>query len=431
MKKIKIENKKAVLSISYGNYFKFHGGTDKIIQSHRKVLKKKKISYLFISPKVRKISENKGFFHFWEIMIDDVCYGLVDSNELLGIIGTLHQEKDVEIIGLHVHHLLRVFIPDVKIIWDNIKLPITMFIHDYYTICENYFLLRNKEEFCGGEQVNKKKCESCCFYKKVKKRAEGVRSLLYEYQNRIIAVIPSQYAREIWLIAYKEFEDRAFVVPHLELHGSYKGNMNQLKKRNKVKVAFIGLQAEMKGWEIWKDSIRNMDRHKELEFFYLGTGQERIHEVQNIEVSFQTMGEDAMIKTLRKYEIDCVVLWSIWPETYSLTFFECYASNVFVITNENSGNIAAMVRKYGNGTILREGRDLKKILEDEENFKNIINQWRNGCQYGPERLVDNERGALQGLYGIKGRIDYKRLIKFHKRIYVRWILANIARKIKK
>ena len=44
-----------------------------------------------------------------------------------------------------------------------------------------------------------------------------------------------------------------------------------------------------------------------------------------------------MLNALRQNNVDVAILWSLCKETYSYTYFECYAANVFVVTDENSG----------------------------------------------------------------------------------------------
>ena len=73
-----------------------------------------------------------------------------------------------------------------------------------------------------------------------------------------------------------------------------------------------------------------------------------------------------MVDALRKEPVDCVLLWSVWPETYSYTHYESFASNIFVITNRQSGKIAKQVEERGNGIVLNDEKELFRQLPTSE-----------------------------------------------------------------
>lgn len=58
------------------------------------------------------------------------------------------------------------------------------------------------------------------------------------------------------------------------------------------------------------------------------------------EVSEYELHHRARLAIKPGMEIDCVILWSNCPETYSYVYFECFAANTFILANSLSGNIA-------------------------------------------------------------------------------------------
>ena len=97
-----------------------------------------------------------------------------------------------------------------------------------------------------------------------------------------------------------------------------------------------------------------------------------------------------MLKALRENKIQVAILWSICPETFSFTYYECFAAGVFVITNQNSGNIEAMVRENKNGIVLRDEMELRRFLSNAKLLKEKIMDWVERDYNCPEILREND-----------------------------------------
>ncbi|MCQ4871867.1 hypothetical protein NE639_26680, partial [Blautia producta] len=76
-------------------------------------------------------------------------------------------------------------------------------------------------------------------------------------------------------------------------------------------------------------------------------------------------------------------------ETYSFTYFEAMSANCFKLTNENSGNIANMVRYYNNGYVASYDEKLANILGDTKHLSQMINSFRTKGSFGPLELEEN------------------------------------------
>ena len=88
-----------------------------------------------------------------------------------------------------------------------------------------------------------------------------------------------------------------------------------------------------------------------------------------------------MTKALEKYEIDVVYLGAVWPETFSYTYYEAYEAGCFILTNKQSGNICAQVRKNKNGLVFE---DLEETICWLENREKVTEAVANMCK----RIVD-------------------------------------------
>ena len=97
-----------------------------------------------------------------------------------------------------------------------------------------------------------------------------------------------------------------------------------------------------------------------------------------------------MTEMLRELKVDCVILWSGCPETYSYVYYECFAANTFILANNLSGNIAKQVIKNGNGIVLSGREELADLLSDSDKLRNLVVDYRERRRYGPMELVEND-----------------------------------------
>jgi len=70
-----------------------------------------------------------------------------------------------------------------------------------------------------------------------------------------------------------------------------------------------------------------------------------------------------MVRTLRKLRIDIAVVWSLWPETFCIAAVEALRAGATVLTFKDSGNVAALVKRTGFGSVLDNEADLMELFE--------------------------------------------------------------------
>lgn len=91
--------------------------------------------------------------------------------------------------------------------------------------------------------------------------------------------------------------------------------------------------------------------------------------------------------------IDAVILWSTWPETYSFTVHESFAANCLVLTNKDSGNIAAKITGTSRGVVCDNEETLFTVLYDVSLVKTLI--LKNYEQNSPHILKFNPAISLE------------------------------------
>lgn len=360
-----------VITVSHSDYLNAIGGTEKVIHAERDLFKEKRISYIQFYPVTTSDinDDRESFDPIVGVNIDFTPVGYLSIEQLGLILKLLKDVRSAQAVAFHIHHLKDI---DPLAISYLIKMlgieDVKFFIHDYYTMCAQVNLLFNNKEFCGGPAIDSDLCKRCQWGRERKKHIERINELFNVSKVKFIA--PSLCAKEIWLRSYESFSKQVEVIPHQVLTYSQKqpGLENDEKP---IRVAYIGYQAENKGWNTWIKLVRKFDR-KNYELFHVGAACDHFHNVKQVSVSFIKDGQNAVVDKLRELRIDIAFLWSICPETYSFTVFESFAAGSFVITNNLSGNIANQVRKTANGMVFETEEEMFAFLKDIPNVRKTL-----------------------------------------------------------
>ena len=377
-----------VVSFAYGQYTTGSGGTDKAILNQQELLNNSGISFVYFYP-ITRINRMIKFCgdQTWGIIIDGMDCGLIETK---GIIGALDrfQSQGKRLYCVIIHHLNRISIMELDSLLDAIKGRVFLYLHDYRTICPWGGLIDSNDHYCRSSFPSAGKCGDCKKYHENK--GLECKRMIYKYADRIVFIAPSEAAKVEWVKTYNDLAEKVYVIEHKIPTGQYYGNNDIIKPNEKIKVAFVGYQSNLKGWKYWKKAIISAQNSGANEEFYqFGTVQDHMVFVKEVHVDFKE-SETAMTDALRKEGIHCAVLWSIWPETFSYTYYEAWASNCFILTNRISGNIAAQVEKNGNGYVADDPEELEFLLCETDRLREMINNYRAKRMVNPDKLIDNE-----------------------------------------
>ena len=380
-------NKQFVLTISYGDYTRGVGGTDKVILSQQKIFNQNGITNLHIYP-ILKVRDKTPEIPLWGLLNDGKYQGMFLTEQIVKLIQKLTVNQ-YELKGIIIHHFQWTDLLEIDKFLRCIDCDIFLYLHDYMTICPYGGMVRDKKFFCGIGKPNPTQCAGCSkFFSDSEKRQKQIEQILQKNRDRLTMIAPSPAAAQIWECHYPEFKEKIKVVYHQSLEGKYVGHMDAIPDQAPLKIAFVGYQADLKGWPQWIEAVlqaRKCDCN--YEFYQFGTVTDHYDFIQEIKIDFK-QSLTAMTDALREYQIDCAVLWSTWPETYSYTYYEAYSGNCFIITNDVSGNIAHQTAARRNGIVSRIEM-LSELFVDEKKLRNQVNEFRRRKEYGPERLVDN------------------------------------------
>lgn len=384
---MQLPNKKYILSISGGNILTSLGGTEKVIITHQKMFKASGISYVYIYP-VTKIIAGVQLYYYWGVVLDGEMVGIFETKALLSFL-SCSENGDYLLMKVHIHHLRGILLDQLSEILNYIReADIFCYLHDYYLVCDSYTLKDSSDKYCGSGGPSQEKCENCAFWT-LHGHAEERRKFILKYLDRMTFIAPSECPAEIIGDSIPEIRSRIRVIYHQKAIGEYKGN-RESAPGEPLRVAFCGLPIRTKGWEDFLYAAKiATQRGAQVQFYHLGKKDKEYAHIINCPVGFQD-GSKTMTEMLRELKVDCVILWSGWPETYSYVYYECFAANTFILANNLSGNIAKQVIKNGNGIVLSGREELADLLSDSDKLRNLVVDYRERRRYGPMELVEND-----------------------------------------
>jgi len=279
----------------------------------------------------------------------------------------------------------------VRVLLEVVEAPIYYYLHDLRAVCNNQNnnnCLQPDNSFCGYG-VSGTECKTDCSYRQLAQqyRAEFV-SYFQQFKDRMTMIAPSECVRRIYAVAFPDYANQIRVILHQSERGSVARSPRDADRM--LKIAFVGVQDVLKGWERFNALVATSGLTDQYEFYYLGNGMEIPDGVTKVDVSVSRDGKDAMVDALRSNQIDIVLLLSGWPETYSYTYFESYVAGCYIVTMNVSGNIADMVVAKKNGTTVASTEELVTYFADVDRVKHDVLDFEAHHTEFPELLVQNE-----------------------------------------
>lgn len=240
-----------------------------------------------------------------------------------------------------------------------------LWLHDYSSLCAGYNLLRNGVEDCAAPPPDSAACGICAFGP-WRARHLGDHEALFRTLS-LTVVSPAAVTLDFWRGAW-DFPTAGHVVhPHAKL--VERAPAPAPDGERPLRVAFVGYPVPHKGWPLFK---RLAERHAEdprYAFFHLGAQQDTAAAAEFHEVRVAAGGPNAMQQALERLEIDVVLLWPLWRETFSFAVYEALAAGCAVVTGPDSGNVAAVVASSGQGLVLPDDTAVEAAFESDEMAK--------------------------------------------------------------
>lgn len=363
------------IAFSHDNYLEIVGGLQLKIADEQLEVNRSGKGYLHIFPYESSLT----LMEFDEesvigINLNGEWVGFTNPQTLLDYLSENSVEFEVE--GLSIHHVMGFDLRFIeKVIEVTQKPKVVFWLHDFFSLCPGYLLLRNDLEFCSVPDVTSNACNLCIYGEKRIGHLNEFESFFS--QNTIEVISPSEFALILWKNAFPVKNVTATVCPHAFLE--YQEPNPNLKTNEKIKIAFVGFPVYHKGWETWLRLTKMFGSDPRYEFFLFSEIRRFSRNFKNVSVSVTKESRNQMAEQLRNNNIDVAFLWSVCPETFSFTLYESLSAGCSILTNGNSGNIQAYVREHPESGVVLESEDaLIALFEGGSMSEYLVEAQRDG-----------------------------------------------------
>jgi hypothetical protein len=255
-------------------------------------------------------------------------------------------------------------------------------LHDFASLCAGVHLLRDDVADCGAPAPDSPAC-GVCVYRPWRMGHIAAHEALFAGLDLTVAS-PSEAALRTWKAGWTYAAAGEVVHPHARLVAT---GERAAPHEGPLRVAFLGAPAAHKGWGVFRDLVLRHEGDPRYSFHHLGGAAEGALPVDFHAVRVGPETPDAMARALDALAPDVALIWPLCQETFSFTAYEAAAAGAMVLTNPDSGNVAAFVEDTGLGEILSGDAALLKAFETGD----ILKQSRNAR---PRPRFSLEMGAL-------------------------------------
>lgn len=348
-----LKTKPFVLALSQDNYLSVVGGVQLKLADQQRELNEQGMAFLHLSPYlVRSTLDFSDQSGVMRLNLDGQFLGFVDDETLLAVLSNLAQDGSLQ--AVHIHHLMGWklgYVSQLLAVTGDVSL--NYWLHDFFSICPNYPLLRNDREYCHAPDPMSNAC-LLCIYGTI--RPLHYQAFSYLFQRFPIQVVaPSEFALDLWRDKFPVNTSKGQVVPNAILE--WGEQLTGSAKDEPLRVAFVGFPVLHKGWQTWLNLTNRFGKDPRYNFFHFSADWQPSTNFEKVSVEVTKQNRSAMTDALRENRVDIAFLWSICPETFSFTLFESLAAGCYVITNPASGNIQAYIKDHPDSGMIIDTED--------------------------------------------------------------------------
>ena len=360
-------NRNLIVAIAHDNYGSNGGGTQLAIRTEEAAAIREHYCYLGVWPNQSLALLSNDTDVIFGIRLNRYYIGSARSNDLISSLVLCDIES--ERLHLVIHHLLGHNPELIAELAQAIGISKGWYwIHDYFGICQSYNLQRNDLVYCAAPPQSSAACGICIYGQDRPAHLDRVRALFNAVAMTVIS--PSEAALDVWTEGAAFPVHSTVVHPHGEL--IYQPEFKRPVKvdavptdalqSEPVRLAFLGATVAHKGWNEYVELARHLGGMASREFHYIGSYDNIPSNVLKTYANVTSGDPDAMLRAVREAGIDVFVNWPTWPETFSYTTIEALAAGAVVLTNQISGNVAALVRNTGKGRVFSSLEQLASFV---------------------------------------------------------------------
>ncbi|OCP35049.1 hypothetical protein [Ensifer sp. LC163] len=355
------EVERILVAISHDDYRVHTGGVQLCIQLEQEAMAKAGGAYLHAYPQqpLPTLAPGAEKDPIICISLDGVTLGTCLTSDFIRELDFLNGKG--KSLWLAVHSLLGHAPERIAVAGQDTFEERFFWGHDYFALCSGYNLLRNTVSYCSAPAASSGACSICIYGGS---RKEHIRRMADFFgSGQFTFVPPSQVAADL-ISSRANFEfARSVVLPHCSLEKT--DISTGLPDAGVVRVAYCGWPVYHKGWFTFEELARRHAGSGRYKFYYFGGSEHVPPYVTSTKVLVGRENPNAMIDALFDAEIDIVLLWAGWPETFSFAAHEAMAAECRIITTRNSGNVARLVESHGLGAVFDTDDELYAAFDGE------------------------------------------------------------------
>lgn len=351
----------AVLSLVHDRYYENTGGIQVCVSEEQAFLNEYGYTYIAVSPyqPLPRLAVEDISCWLCEISVDGVPVGVTTGITALEVLSN-------QLGGLQAHlciHSLLGHNPSwVEQLASRVSFVSHHFwVHDFFTLCEGFNLLRNDVSFCAAPPVASNSCQLCVYGPGRRMHLSRLRSLFNRLPFTVVA--PSEGALKLFIDRTDfPYQDK-LAVPHRTFKAR-KGPNNPIRDKGPVRVAFLGHPASHKGWPIFQDLVNTFRHDGRYEFFHFGQTSDQAFPGVQVNVRYSPSQPNAMQAALEENRVDVALVLSTWPETFCLTAHEAMAAGCLVFALQHSGHVVDLIGETSQGLVFASEEEIVNCFQD-------------------------------------------------------------------
>lgn len=361
-------NRGLAISVGHDHYKLISGGIQLCIQREEQLAHDRGVLYLNIhpwQPLPILASETDDPDPLISMVLAGSDVGTCRSSALTRAVNLIDRQLKAPLYVI-VHSLLGHALEHVKNLVDLCNERRRFFwLHDFFSLCPSYALQRNNISFCGAPTIESNACALCIYGHE---RRSHLRRMREFFDNTmLIAIAPSEDAKQFWLSKCEKAKTVVKVLPHMEMLWMNREKPIAKNSNKPISIGFLGGAVYHKGWNVFERLLQALTGDPRFRFFYLGKSEPVLSGIEGIErIQVHVTADDntAMATAVSDNAIDYVIHWPTCRETFSFTTHEAIVGGAFVLTHPHSGNVAAVVLKTGMGVVLPNEQALLAFFEE-------------------------------------------------------------------
>lgn len=351
------------VALSHDDYTTNLGGVQNCVGDEQSALVAAGWHYLHLCP-VQPLpmlsDEVVATAFFVSLRLDGESIGTARLSDVAGVLNSLRRAD--QFLYLVVHHLMG-FSPEAVTEFAQALQPTesVVWLHDFFTLCVSYALLRNNVAFCHGPELESQACGVCCFGGERRTHRARIDAMLKDLDPVVVA--PSHAALDFWGARTRVVPRKTHVLPHASL--VLDPILPLPEPSHPLRVGFLGAPIHLKGWTTF-EALAAKHYGGRYAFYHLGYRKaEEASNIKFVEVIVDRANRDAMVRAVEQNALDVVINWSLCYETFSFTTYEALAAGAYVIARRDAGNVWPAVEKTGasSGCALDTDEDLFEMFE--------------------------------------------------------------------